>query len=738
MPSDPDLEQRLINYLQKHRSSPRLIAEMARDLGIDSKQRATLRELMRQWESEGKVKRLRRSRYTLAGIDGEDAGTYMGRVRRLSKTGKFLFIPDDESRQQLRESLPHLDSHAEFILRDHTQGGAQDGDLVEVRMRLKPAHRGHRGRHARYVDDMQPEFKIKEILKRRHLVWEGIYVDRGRFGSVISKSKHTPDTITLTARPPLHTLVGMQVLVEPSRFPSERVSAEGRIIEVLGWPDDEGVKMRSLIRRYGLHEQFPQAVLDETARISPEISDDDCAHREDWRDRCVITIDPETARDFDDAIAVRAHDRGWELAVHIADVSHYVTPGSALDAEAQQRGNSTYLPNGVLPMLPPRLCDEICSLKPHVERLTFLCLMQIDHEGHCYHADIALAVIRSARRYTYPEALAILEGRAQAETAEIADLMTEAQKLARVLRQRRFEQGSLDLDLPQLELISNEYGEITDIHMEQSDESHELIEEFMLAANEAVARKLRESLTPTVYRIHEPPMPAKLQELSLLLKQYGIPCSYTPSREELNEVLARIKESPDEMMLKQSLLRSMMRARYSVKPLGHFGLAKGDYCHFTSPIRRYADLIVHRSLRRLCSLGCPALPSPTQMQSIADHISETERLSASAETEARKHKLLSYLAAQSEFESPRPWQAFIDQIWEMGLLVRIPELQLQGLIPAKQLPNTTRWWYERSKQAWSAMDGRYYLAGQQVEVIPLRVDIDNELIDFTFTPEQPR
>ncbi len=731
---DSDLETRLLNYLQKQRSSPRLVAEIARDLGIHSKERAKLRDIMRRWEKEGRVKLLRRSRYTLAASPETQGSTLLGRIRRLTQSGKFLFIADDESRELLREQLPHLEQHSEFLLRDYGRAGAQDGDLVEVQMRLKPRReyqRRSRKKAPRHLDDMEPEFKISNILKRRKVVWEGVYVDRGRYGAVISQSKHTPEYIALTKPAPLKTLVGMKVLVEPSRFPSDRDQAQGHIMEVLGWPEDEGVKMRSIMRRYNLQEEFPKAVIDETQSISAEITADDIAQRQDWRERCVITIDPETARDFDDAISVRAHEKGWELAVHIADVSHYVHTGSALDDEAKKRGNSTYLPDRVLPMLPPRLCDEICSLKPQVDRLTFLCLMQIDHEGHCYAAKCALAVIRSTHRYNYEEALAILEGRATCENREIAQLMMEAQKLASIMRKRRFAQGALELDIPQMELVTNEFGDVTDVVMEESDEAHALIEEFMLAANEAVAQQLRESLTPTLYRVHEPPMDAKLQELSFLLKQYGIKCGYVASREELQSCLDQIKGHEDEMLLKQSLLRSMMRARYSTKPLGHYGLAKDDYCHFTSPIRRYADLIVHRSLRVLLKLGYPALPNAAQMQSVADHISETERLSASAENEARKGKLLSYLYKQAELEEPRQWDALVEQVWEMGLLVRVPELQLKGLIPVSQLPKDTRWYFERSKQAWVAMDGRYFLAGHQVTVIPQSVDRENALIDFS-------
>ncbi len=738
MPSSDSLEGLLINYLQRQRSHPRTSSEIARDLGIDSRQRAELRDILRRWEESGKILRLRQSRYTLAASQiSDDSPALMGRIRRLSTQGKgkLLFIPDEESRATLRKRMPHLGEEQlrDFLLRDYASGGAQDGDLVQVHIKLRPPRQKHtrRNKNRPQLDDLRADVRVERIIKRRQLLWEGIYDNqKGKFGQVKSEAKHHPPLIRLTQKAPADAIAGMMVLVEPSSFPSEGREAQGHIVEVLGWPDDDGVKMTALIRRYCIRESFPTAVLEETDAISENVSEEEIAQREDWRSRCVITIDPATARDFDDAISVRRHDKGWELAVHIADVSHYVSAGSALDEEAQKRGNSTYLPDRVIPMLPARLCDDICSLRPHVDRLSMLCLMQFDEEGRCYESRCAQAVIRSQHRFDYKEVLDILEGRASCEDPDIATLLREAQQLAALLRKKRFEHGSLDLDMPQLRLIVDDFGRTIDVEQERSDEAHALIEEFMLAANDCVANKLRLANQPTIYRVHEPPFDSKLTELSVLLKQYDINCGHLSSRQELINALEQIKGLRDEVMLKQSVLRSMMRARYSTQALGQYGLNKVDYCHFTSPIRRYADLIVHRSIRRLCQLGYPALPNMEKLQSISEHISETERVSAQAENEALKAKLLQYLYDQSQLDSPRRWVAIIHDTSNMGLFVDIPLLQMKGMVMAATLPDDTRWMFNRSRQSWDSFDGRSYLAGMQVEVIPVRVQLEHGLVDF--------
>ena len=463
----------------------------------------------------------------------------------------------------------------------------------------------------------------------------------------------------------------------------------------------------------------------------PTIAPEEYQQRDDWRERCVITIDPATARDYDDAICVTRKGNNWELAVHIADVSHYVRPGSALDEEARERGNSTYLPDRVLPMLPPRLCDGICSLREGEDRLTRLCLMQINRQGKVFKAEFRDAVICSRRRLSYPQALEVLQGKGSTGDAEVDAMILEAGRLAELLRRKRFEAGALRLDMPEMRLITDERGAPVDVEVETSDEAHQLIEEFMLVANESVAHALNAHSLPAIYRVHEAPDPAKLSELAQELKAYGIKAGSLATREELNAVMDKIEGHPDEQILKVQLLRAMMRARYSPDALGHYGLAKGDYCHFTSPIRRYADLVVHRAFARLSGSHSAPLPSPGALATIADHISETERNSAAAESEAQQSMMSRFLELQCESPNPRVWDAVVLTCWPQGMAVEVPLLKVKGFVSGADLPHDTSWSFERHAERWTSTDARCLYPGARLRVIPTRVDQATGFADFT-------
>ena len=312
------------------------------------------------------------------------------------------------------------------------------------------------------------------------------------------------------------------------------------------------------------------------------------------RNQFIVTIDPDDARDFDDAIHVeKLANGGWQLGVHIADVAAYVEPGSALDREARRRGNSVYLPDRVIPMLPERLSNGVCSLKPEVDRLTHSVFIQFDKRGVAKSARFARSVIRSAHRLTYKEAYAILTSPPRDRLGERLHLAWE---LAALLRRRRFEHGALDLDFPEVKVLIDTHGKPVRLERVENDESHQLIEEFMLAANEAVARELKKRTIPTIYRVHENPDPEKLAEYRELALSFGYKVGDLTHRAELQRLLAEIRGKPEEQALKVGLLKSLKRARYDPQPLGHYGLAKTNYLHFTSPIRRYADLVVHRAL----------------------------------------------------------------------------------------------------------------------------------------------
>lgn len=509
-------------------------------------------------------------------------------------------------------------------------------------------------------------------------------------------------------------------------------------MEVLGYPDEPHVDMEAVIRKYGLSAEFPASVLRELETLPQNPSPGELARRENWTDRTVITIDPASARDFDDAISITATPSGWTLAVHIADVSHFVRPGGALDGEALRRGNSTYLPDRVLPMLPPRLSDDLCSLRPDVVRLTKVCEMKFDKKGKMLRARFADAFIRSKARLTYQEAFAMLKGN---DKGEVPSTVREAWNLASILRRNRYAKGALDLDFPEVRAVMDKDGRVTGIITEEYDESHQLIEECMLAANEAVALALKNGNRPTIYRVHEEPDSSKLFEFGQLCKLYGHPVHDIGQRQYLNELMKSIKGSPDEQLLKLALLKSLMRARYDTEPLGHYGLATPNYCHFTSPIRRYADLVVHRSLNPLLAnppKGAKGAGSAGRLEEDAEHISETERISASAEKDANRMKLFEWLEGQCYTEHPEVHEALVTETRHFGVLLEIPRLQIKGLVKPDKLPGG-RWVYEAFASRWKNDHGSVLCAGLRVPVIPVKVDREQQWADFAIVSrEKPR
>ena len=379
---------------------------------------------------------------------------------------------------------------------------------------------------------------------------------------------------------------------------------------MLGPASAPGVDILSIIRKYHLPTEFPREVLEQAERIPEDVGGQQVAGREDLRNEFIVTIDPDDARDFDDAIHVeKLPNGGWRLGVHIADVAAYVEPGSALEREARRRGNSVYLPDRVIPMLPERLSNGVCSLNPGVDRLTHSVFIHFDKRGMPKSARFARSVIRSAHRLTYKQAYAILMSPPRDMLGERLRLAWE---LAALLRRKRFEHGSLDLDFPEVKVWLDEKGEPIRFERVENDESHQLIEEFMLAANEAVARELKKRAIPTIYRVHENPDPEKLAEYREFALSFNYKVGDLSHRAELQRLLAEIRGKPEEQALKVALLKSLKRARYDAQPLGHYGLAKTNYLHFTSPIRRYADLVVHRALVER------ALPSaPTRSRRIS-------------------------------------------------------------------------------------------------------------------------
>ena len=729
------LKDRLIRHMEDGRYEPQSKSELARALNVDSRQKLDFRALVDQMEEEGKLVRLQKGRYALK---RERRNLVHGMIRIL-RSGKILFLPrkGDPAAAALgwdTEAIPELE------LKPNRLGTALDGDRVAVRVERKAA-RGRRNiRRDRFSSpDAGRKARVEEVTERARSRWLGVFrTGKNKPGRVLGDGVSSPSSIELAEKPAMEVLPGQLVSVEPVTCGEEKKAPRGKIVEVLGYPDEPHVDMEAVIRKYGLSAEFPASVLRELETLPQNPSPGELARRENWTDRTVITIDPASARDFDDAISITATPSGWTLAVHIADVSHFVRPGGALDGEALRRGNSTYLPDRVLPMLPPRLSDDLCSLRPDVVRLTKVCEMKFDQKGKMLRARFADAFIRSKARLTYQEAFAMLKGN---DKGEVPSTVREAWNLASILRRNRYAKGALDLDFPEVRAVMDKDGRVTGIITEEYDESHQLIEECMLAANEAVALALKNGNRPTIYRVHEEPDSSKLFEFGQLCKLYGYPVHDIGQRQYLNELMKSIKGSPDEQLLKLALLKSLMRARYDTEPLGHYGLATPNYCHFTSPIRRYADLVVHRSLNPLLAnppKGAKGAGSAGRLEEDAEHISETERISASAEKDANRMKLFEWLEGQCYTEHPEVHEALVTETRHFGVLLEIPRLQIKGLVKPDKLPGG-RWVYEAFASRWKNDHGSVLCAGLRVPVIPVKVDREQQWADFAIVSrEKPR
>lgn len=729
------LKDRLIRHMEDGRYEPQSKSELARALNVDSRQKLDFRALVDQMEEEGKLVRLQKGRYALK---RERRNLVHGMIRIL-RSGKILFLPrkGDPAAAALgwdTEAIPELE------LKPNRLGTALDGDRVAVRVERKAA-RGRRNiRRDRFSSpDAGMKARVEEVTERARSRWLGVFrTGKNKPGRVLGDGVSSPSSIELAEKPAMEVLPGQLVSVEPVTCGEEKKAPRGKIVEVLGYPDEPHVDMEAVIRKYGLSAEFPASVLRELETLPQNPSPGELARRENWTDRTVITIDPASARDFDDAISITATPSGWTLAVHIADVSHFVSPGGALDGEALRRGNSTYLPDRVLPMLPPRLSDDLCSLRPDVVRLTKVCEMKFDQKGKMLRARFADAFIRSKARLTYQEAFAMLKGN---DKGEVPSTVREAWNLASILRRNRYAKGALDLDFPEVRAVMDKDGRVTGIITEEYDESHQLIEECMLAANEAVALALKNGNRPTIYRVHEEPDSSKLFEFGQLCKLYGYPVHDIGQRQYLNELMKSIKGSPDEQLLKLALLKSLMRARYDTEPLGHYGLATPNYCHFTSPIRRYADLVVHRSLNPLLAnppKGAKGAGSAGRLEEDAEHISETERISASAEKDANRMKLFEWLEGQCYTEHPEVHEALVTETRHFGVLLEIPRLQIKGLVKPDKLPGG-RWVYEAFASRWKNDHGSVLCAGLRVPVIPVKVDREQQWADFAIVSrEKPR
>ena len=695
-------EETLLKWLAREDYAASNVAELLLQLGLTRNRQQELQRVLGELERSGRIARVKGNRYVLP----LEADLIPGRIR-MNRQGKGFLQPDDPNLKEL-----HIPANATST--------ALHEDRVLVRRDV--AARGLRAKPEEVMTGT-----VIRVLERRRTRFAGTLQRSSRFLYVIPDDPRMPHDVYVpeprdTGRP---ARVGDKVVVEMREWESRHTNPEGEIVEVLGAPDEEGVDMLSVIRQYDLQLHFPKIVLQEARSFGTEIAPQELAGRTDCRSHRVVTIDPDDAKDFDDAICLeRVKPDQWRLWVHIADVSHYVKPDTALDREACKRGNSTYLVDRVIPMLPEALSNELCSLKPDVDRLTKCVELLISNDGRVLSTRVYPAVIHSKRRFSYREVLAILQ-RKPADPVE--QMLHEANELAQRIRRLRFKAGSLDLDFPETKIRLDEQGRIARIEKVENDISHQLIEEFMLLANEAAATRLMSLNLKAIYRVHEEPDEKRLLEYREEVLSHNVACGNLRLRGEIQRLLQKLGTLPIGPALKVGFLKSLMRARYAVEPLGHYGLGKAKYTHFTSPIRRYADLVVHRALFQKG-------PGPKQsLKEIADHISDTERNSADAERDSKDVKLFAFLKAQLASAEPTRYPALVTDVRNFGFFVDVPGLAMSGLVPLSKMEDDFYLFDAERNHLVGRRNRRVIRLGDNVEVQVSKVDCFKKQVDFRLT-----
>ena len=803
-------EQEILRYITKQPKHVAGFKQLIHDLGLKGRARRDLQALLKEMTRRRKLVAIGKERWSLP-TSASAQNLVVGRLHT-HRDGYGFVTPDPDSLPARAQGKLHGD----IFIPPPDLGDAMHGDRVLVEL-------------GGIRHDGRAEGRIIRVTEREQESVVGIfhYGSRHNFVTPIdakvateivipqgmeypSEETEDEDEPPSSARPrpsakaTPHRVLGegvkrgnwddlenVVVEVEIVQWPSASQSPRGRVMEILGYEDDFGVDVEMVIRKHHIAHVFPPEVLEEAQEISPVIPAREIARRIDYRELSIVTIDGETARDFDDAVLVRRLENGnYELHVHIADVAHYVEDGSFIDEEARQRGTSVYFPDRAVPMLPLELSTDICSLRPNVDRLVNSCVMEIDPRGEIVSYELSEGVIRSAERMTYTDVNAILEGDAHlrkhyAPLAENFDLMYE---LAQILNRKRVRRGSIDFDLPQPVIEFDELGMMKGVSRSERNWAHRLIEEFMLSANETVAAHLEERVA-SIYRIHEKPDAKKIYDFETIAASFGyslgigaLPVKRVQMRadkrarygsgrnaptielpEEVHvtprmyqKLVQKISGKPEERILSYLMLRSLKQARYSEVNEGHFALAAPSYTHFTSPIRRYPDLIVHRILKtvlregkqeaaRSRHAGKPGVEekskrrpqsgpiSEEELHEIADSSSRSERAADEAERELLEWKKLKFM----QDRVGEDFTGLVVSVTKFGFFVELEELFIEGLVPLNSLIDDHYTFHENTRQIIGARNRKTYSIGDKVRVLVDRIDRIQRKIQFAILEEQP-
>ena len=695
-------KQMIYDFMCDDMYVPMKIKELSIVLGVSKQDRPVLERILTELIGEGKIEITKRGKYQKSQVK-----LLVGTFTSHPKGFGFVTIED-------------MDEDV-FIPADKTLD-AMHKDTVEIQV-ISGKEPGKRA-----------EGVVTKIVERGMKTVVGTYESSKNFGFVVSDDPKFSKDIFIPLERSKGAVAGHKVVVEITNYGKNGRNPEGKVIEILGHINDPGVDIISLVRAYGLPEEFPERVMNQAERVAPQVSTADMAGRKDLRDMQMVTIDGEDAKDLDDAVSLSVEDGLYHLGVHIADVSNYVQEKSALDREALERGTSVYLVDRVIPMLPHRLSNGICSLNQGEDRLALSCLMTIDEKGNVVDHEIAETVICVDRRMTYTNVKKILleeDSEVTEAYKEFVPMFKDMEKLAAILRNKRRKRGSIDFDFPETKVILDEQGKPVDIRPYERNVATKIIEDFMLVANETVAEDFFWREIPFVYRTHDNPDPEKIRKLSTFINNFGYSIHVGGDEvhpKELQKLLEKIEGSDEEPLISRLTLRSMKQARYTTECTGHFGLAANYYCHFTSPIRRYPDLQIHRIIKETLRgrMNENRMEHYNSILSgVAKQSSERERRADEAERETIKLKKVQYM----EQFIGETFTGVISGVTEWGFYVELPNT-VEGLVRVAALRDDFYQYYESTYELVGEVTNKRYKLGQTVEVRLVDADSFMRTIDF--------
>ena len=703
-------KERILAYMESEGYVPIKRRDMRAMLSVPQEDREKFENLINELIAEGRIFETKKGKLASPKDLQMATGTFIGHARG------FGFVTPDAGGEDI------------FIPASETMGAMQ-----KDRVLYKVLHKAEKGKKADGV--------IVRILERGQQRIVGTFEAGSKgYGFVVADDKKIAKDIFISRENTKGAVTGHKVVVEITDYGEDRRNPEGKVIEILGHINDPGVDILSVIRRYELAVEFPEEVYAEIEHLGTEVAEADKKGREDLRDLLTITIDGADAKDLDDAVSLKRLGNGnFELGVHIADVSHYVRENTALDKEAYARGTSVYLVDRVIPMLPHKLSNGICSLNPHVDRLALSCLMEVNGRGEVVSHRILESVINSDYRMTYTAVREILEDGAPAlleQYAEILPMLEDMEELRQILGEKRRKRGSVNFDLTESKIILDENGKPIDIKPYEKSIATNMIEEFMLVCNETIAENSFWQEMPFMYRSHQEPDEDKLEKMEQFLRGFGY---YLRKKDgeihprELQKVLQKAEETDEERIITRMVLRSMMQARYTAENGGHFGLAAKYYCHFTSPIRRYPDLEIHRMIKKMLHGELDEKASAyyrRKMPDWAKHCSKQERVAEDAERDTDALKKVEFM----EDKVGQIYEGIISGVTNWGIYVELPNT-IEGMVALSQMDDDYYEFDEKKMLVFGKRTKKSYRLGDKVVVSVAKVDRMMGTIDFVFEEE---